>query len=51
MNLRRAQITLATYLDPPIGQHFLDVAQAQGEAQIGPDRMAYDVRRTPMPLE
>src|SRR5688572_23004144 len=36
---------LVGYLDPALGQEFLDIAIAEGEAQIEPDRTLNDVAR------
>jgi hypothetical protein len=36
-------------VEPPLGQEFLDVSVAQGEAQIKPDRMMDDRRRKAVP--
>jgi hypothetical protein len=35
-------------LDPALGEQFLDVAVAQGEAEIQPDRVLDDLRREAM---
>ena len=35
--------------EPPLGQEFLDVSVAQGEAQKKPDRMLDDRRRKAVP--
>lgn len=42
---------LVADVDPSLRQHLLDIAEAEGEAEIEPDRMADDVHRKPMPNE
>jgi hypothetical protein len=42
---------LVANVDPALGQHLLDIAKAQGEPEIKPNRLADDVRRKPVPFE
>jgi hypothetical protein len=42
---------LIVRLNSALGKHFLDVAQAQGEAEVQPNRVPNDVRRESVPLE
>lgn len=42
---------LAADLHAPLRQQFLDVADAQGEPEIQPDRMTDHIRREPVPFK
>ena len=42
---------LVAGLDPSLGQHFVNIAKAQGEAEIEPNGLSDDIRREPVPFE
>ena len=49
--VRPAANRLVAHIDPAFGEHFLNIAQARGEAEIEPNRQPDRIGRKPMALE
>jgi len=42
---------LVADVDAALGQHFLDIAKAEGEPEVEPNGLPDDIRRESMPFE